>query len=48
MISPKDSLVDKMDYYDVCANIDILATQALFAMKFSPYSQDKGDSPVSV
>ena len=38
MISPIDSRVDKVDYYEVCANIDILATQALFVMEFSPYT----------
>ena len=37
-ISPIDSLVGKVDYYEVCANIDIWATQALFAMKFSLYT----------
>ena len=37
MISPIDSLVDKVDYYEVCANIDILATQTLFVMEFYPY-----------
>ena len=38
MISPIDSPVDKVDYYEIYANIDILATQALFVMKFSPYT----------
>ena len=38
MISPMDSLVDKVDYYEVCANIDILAMQALFVMEFLPYT----------
>ena len=38
MISPIDSSVDKVDYYEVCANIDILATQALFVMEFSSYT----------
>ena len=35
MISPIDP-PDKVDYYEIYANIDILATQALFAMKRSP------------
>ena len=30
--------MDKVDYYETYANIDILATQALFVMQFSPYS----------
>ena len=34
MISPIDLRVDKVDYNAVCANIDILATQALFVMEF--------------
>ena len=38
MISPIDSSVDKVDYYVVCANIDILAMQALFVMEFAPYT----------
>ena len=38
MISPIDSPVDKVDYYEIYANIDILATQALFVMKFTPYT----------
>ena len=38
MISPIDSHMDKVDYNVVCANIDILATQALFVMEFSPYT----------
>ena len=38
MISPIDPHVDKVDYYVVCANIDILSTQALFVMKFLPYA----------
>ena len=32
--------MDKVEYYEICANINILAMQALFVMKFSPYSQD--------
>ena len=35
--------MDKVDYYKIYANIDILATQALFVMKFSPYTQDNAD-----
>ena len=38
MISPIDSRVDKVDYYKVYANIEILATQALFVVEFSPYT----------
>ena len=39
MISPIDSpLPDKMDNYEIYANIDILATQAMFVMKVSPYT----------
>ena len=39
MISPIDPLVDKVDYYVVCANIDILAMQSLTAfMEFSSYT----------
>ena len=30
--------MDKVDFYKFYANIDILATQALFVMKFSPYA----------
>ena len=30
----------KVNYYEVYANIDILATQALFVMEFTPHSQD--------
>ena len=36
MISLIDSRVDKVDYYEICANIDIVATQALFVMEFLP------------
>ena len=36
MISPVDSPMDKVDYYEIYANINILATQALLVMKFSP------------
>ena len=38
MISPMDQPVNKVDYYIVCANISILATQSLFVMEFSPYT----------
>ena len=38
MISPIDSRMDKVDYYVVCTNINILALQALFVMEFSPYT----------
>ena len=38
MISPVDSPMDKVDYYEIYANINILATQALLVMKFSPYT----------
>ena len=37
MVSPIDPRVDKVDYYEMCANIDILSTQALFE---TIYSQD--------
>ena len=37
MISPIDSPVDKVDYYEIYSNRDILAMQALFEMKFLPY-----------
>ena len=30
--------MDKVDYYEIYANIDILVTQALFVVKFSPYT----------
>ena len=40
MISPMDSLVDKVDFYVICANVDIIATQALFLMELLPYSQN--------
>ena len=33
-----DLPVDKVDYYMVCANIGILATQSLFVMEVSPYT----------
>ena len=29
--------MDKVDFYEICANTDILATQSLFVMEFSPY-----------
>ena len=35
MISPIDSPVDKVDYYEIYANIDILVTQAL---KYLPHT----------
>ena len=38
MISHIDSTVDKVDYYVVRENGDILATQALFVIEFSPYT----------
>ena len=38
MISPIDSPVDNVDYYEIYANIDIVAMQALFVVKFSPYT----------
>ena len=38
MISPIDSPVDKVDYYKIYANVDILVMQALFVMKFSQYT----------
>ena len=38
MIIPIDSRVDKVDYYVVCANIDVLAAQGMFVMEFSPYA----------
>ena len=38
MINPIDSRVDKVDYYEVCANIDFLTTQALFVIEFLPYA----------
>ena len=38
MISPMDSLVDKVDYYKFYANIDILVTRALFVMEFFTYT----------
>ena len=34
MIGPIDSRVNKLNYHKACANIDILATQALFVMEF--------------
>ena len=30
--------MDKVDFSEIYANIDILATQAMFAMKFSSYT----------
>ena len=38
MFSPIDPRLDKVDYYEVCAGIDILAKQELFVMEFSPYT----------
>ena len=38
MISPMGLPVDKVNYHIVCKNIHILATRALFVMKFSPYT----------
>ena len=38
MISPTDFRVDKVNYYKVSTNMNILATQALFVMEFSPYT----------
>ena len=38
MIIPIDPRVDKVEYDVVWANINILATQALFVMEFSPYT----------
>ena len=32
-------LVDKVNYYFIYANISILVTEALFVMKFSPYTE---------
>ena len=37
-ISPIDSPVDKVDCYEIYANIDILATQVLLVMKFLPHT----------
>ena len=41
MISPMVLPVDKVKYYVICTNIRILATQGLFVMKFSPYTDKK-------
>ena len=39
MMSPIDSARGKSGFFfDIYANIDILATKALFVMKFSPYT----------
>ena len=38
MTSPIALPVDKVDFSDIYTNIDILTTQALFVMKFLPYT----------